>query len=79
MTTLTVREARAVMALKGKVEAAVETFLRTIEDNQSALDYALAYYASHLRDCVDGRSYGCAPIHEAQRVLAAHAVKRSKG
>ncbi len=64
---MTKTEARAILDFKAKIEAACKALEKKLPSTM--IDYATSYYLAHIRQSVDGHSYGSAPIARAIETL----------
>ena len=64
---MTKTEARAVLTFQAAVREACSALENRLTGQE--LEYAQRYYLTHVRGCVDGHSYGGAPINAAETLL----------
>ena len=64
---MTKKEARAIVACRNKIIAALDACYLKLSIEQS--QYADNYWMAHIRQSLDGHSYGSAPTGEAEELL----------
>lgn len=62
--TMTKKEAHAIVACRDKIMAALDMCYTKLSDSQQ--QYADNYWMAHIRQSLDGYSYGSAPTGEAE-------------
>lgn len=66
---MTKAEARAVLALSRRVDAALEAFERKLDRAGIRRDWYDSYAVGHMYSIIRGQSYGSLPIERAEAAL----------
>lgn len=64
---MTDKEAKAILLCRKRVEAALNACEAKLGEEE--LQYAQSYWMSHIRDSMNGRVYGSAPVAKAEERL----------